>query len=84
VAGVYEFHVAGLVGPVVRSALPELSTHAGARLSVLSGTVNGPEDIDDLLQRLSDHGLVATHILIARETRWHQAGSLAHSAPRQS
>jgi hypothetical protein len=69
----YEFHVAGLIGPVVRSALPELATGVGSRDSVLSGTADGPEEVDRVLRRLGDAGLTATHIVITSNERWRPA-----------
>src|SRR5664279_3928259 len=39
---VYEFHIAGTIGPVVRSALPEFSAVLVPRFTVLTGTVPGP------------------------------------------
>lgn len=66
----YEFHVAGLIGPVVRAALPELTPHPNARHSVLTGTAPGPSEVQELLHRLTDHGLVTDHIVIARDDRW--------------
>jgi len=73
VADIYEFHVAGLIGPVVRSALPELTTGAGDRNSVLSGRADGPDDVDRVLRRLGDAGLTPTHIVISHERRWRPA-----------
>jgi hypothetical protein len=72
VAEVYEFHVAGVVGPVVRAALPELSADSQDKRSVLTGTAQSPEAVDDLLRRIGDAGLDTTHIVINREGRWHQ------------
>lgn len=69
-AHTYEFHVTGLIGPVVRAALPELTTQAVREHSVLTGTADEPHDVDTLLDKLTDHGLVADHIVIARDTRW--------------
>ena len=69
-AEVYEFHVAGVVGPVVRAALPELSADSQNRVSVLTGTAASPEVVDDLLRRISDAGLSTTHIVITRDSRW--------------
>ena len=71
-AEVYEFHVAGVIGPVVRAALPELSADSQDKLSVLTGTAQSPEAVDDLLRRITDAGLNPTHIVINREGRWHQ------------
>jgi hypothetical protein len=72
-AEVYEFHVAGVIGPVVRSALPELSADAQDKRSVLTGTAESPEAVEELLRRIGDAGLNTTHIVISREERWHQA-----------
>ena len=72
-ADIYEFHVAGLIGPVARSALPELITGPGDTNSVLSGQ-GGPDDVDDMLQRLGDAGLTTTHIVITANDRWRSGG----------
>ncbi|MET0865484.1 MAG: hypothetical protein ABWZ98_14220 [Nakamurella sp.] len=69
-AEIYEFHVTGLIGPVARSALPELTTGPGDRNSVLSGTASGPDEVDRVLRRLGDAGLTPTHIVITNERRW--------------
>jgi hypothetical protein len=70
VTDAYEFHVTGLLGPVIRSALPELTFCDVPTQSVLTGTVAGPDDVAELLRRLTDHRLIATHIVITQETRW--------------
>src|SRR5664279_6446453 len=49
---VYEFHIAGTIGPVVRSALPEFSAVLVPRFTVLTGTVPGPRDLQPLLDAL--------------------------------
>ena len=69
-AEMYEFHVTGLIGPVVESALPELTTQAAMEHSVLTGMASEPRDVQELLHKLTDHGLVADHIVIATGTRW--------------
>jgi hypothetical protein len=69
-AEVYEFHVAGVVGPVVRAALPELSADSQDKRSVLTGTAQSAEAVDELLRRIDDAGLEPTLIVINRETRW--------------
>jgi hypothetical protein len=74
-ADVYEFHVTGLIGPVVRSALPELTTGAGDRNSVLCGKADGPDDVDRVLRQLGDAGLTPSHIVISSGRRWHDPGS---------
>lgn len=66
----YEFHIAGLITPVVRSGLPELVAGTGSRDTVLTGRVDDPSDIDHLLRRLDDNELITTHVVIARRTRW--------------
>ena len=74
-AEVYEFHVAGVVGPVIRAALPELSADSQDKRSVLTGTAESPEAVDALLRRIGDAGLDTTHIVINREGRWHQSAT---------
>jgi hypothetical protein len=73
VAEVYEFHIAGLVGPVVRAALSDLTSHDGPPMSLLSGTADSPAEIDNLLRVLYEHGVCADRILLTRHDRWHQA-----------
>lgn len=70
-ADVYEFHVAGAIGPVLRSALADLATGVTGKQSVLTGTAEDPEVIDDVLRRLDACGLVPTEIRISHENRWH-------------
>jgi len=69
-ADLYEFRVAGLIGPVIRSALPELTAEPGDRHSVLTGTATNPAAVDCLLSQLRDAGLTESHILIATDQRW--------------
>ena len=69
---VYEFHIAGLISPVVRAALPELGARIGSPDTILTGGVTEPARISDLFALLDDHGLVATHIVIVRRDRWHE------------
>ena len=76
-AQMYEFHVTGLIGPVVQAALPELATQPASKHSVLTGTADAPCDVEKLLDRLTDHGLVADHIVIASDTRWQGTSSAA-------
>ena len=71
-SAVYEFHVTGLIGPVVESALPELTPHPAPKHSVLTGTAGEPRVVQELLDKLTDHGLVADHIVIAARTRWRE------------
>jgi hypothetical protein len=67
----YEFRVTGLLGPVVQSALPELTAESSARDSVLTGTAPTTAVVDELLCRLREVGLTPSHILIASDSRWH-------------
>lgn len=69
-ADVYEFHVAGAIGPVLRSALADLSADVPDRRSVLSGIADDPGVIDDVLRKLDACGLVPTEIRISHENRW--------------
>ena len=80
-AEVYEFHVTGEIGPVVRAALPELSADAQSRVSVLTGTAESAEAVDDLLRRIGNAGLKTTHILITRESRWQHSTMPTDDAP---
>ncbi len=80
-ADVYEFHVAGVIGPVVRAAMPELSADSQGRLSVLTGTAENAEAVEDLLRLISDAGLNTTHILITREGRWHATAMPGDAMP---
>jgi hypothetical protein len=49
---VCEFRIAGTIGPVVRSALPEFSAVVVPRFTVLTGTVPGPGDLQRMLDAL--------------------------------
>lgn len=96
---IYEFHVTGLIGPVVEAALPDLTSLPAPKHCVLTGTADEPMDVQTLLAKLTDHGLVADHIVIAPSTRWRDSTPLDsndfgvdlgaddsenYSAPRQS
>jgi hypothetical protein len=70
VADVYEFHVVGLLGPVLRGALADLSVDTADRESVLTGTADAPGDVAALLGRLTDAGIVTNQIRISPVTRW--------------
>ena len=59
---VYEFHIAGTIGPVVRSALPEFSAVLVPRFTVLTGTVPGPGDLQRLLDALDAHDSPAVDV----------------------
>jgi hypothetical protein len=72
-ADLYEFRVAGLIGPVIQSALPELTAEPGHRHSVLTGRATTPDAVDCLLRQLQDAGLTESHILISTDKRWQDA-----------
>jgi hypothetical protein len=93
-ADIYEFHVAGLIGPVVRSALPELTSEHDCRSTLLSGSAE-PGEVTRLLEQLRDNGLQLQHVVLSTDHRWAATGSpgqngvdqtfgAGESAPRQS
>ena len=65
---VYEFHIAGTIGPVVRSALPEFSSLLVPRFTVLTGTVPGPGDLQRLLDALEAHDSRAVDVRLTGDT----------------
>ena len=65
---VYEFHIAGTIGPVVRSALPEFSAVLVPRFTVLTGTVPGPGDLQRLLDALDAHDSPAVDVRLTGDT----------------
>lgn len=65
----YEFRVAGHLGPVTRSALPELIATDCGRGTILSGRTERTDDLDLLLRRLEEQGLVAVDVRISRRQR---------------
>lgn len=67
---IYEFHVGGLIGPVIQSALPELISTDNGHQTKLFGTAAEPADVHRLLTRLTDSGLIANHILLSNQARW--------------
>ncbi len=60
----YEFGITGTLGPVIRSCLPELSTVAETRTTVLTGSVRGPAELRGLLDLLDASGTPALEIRI--------------------
>ena len=59
---VYEFRIAGTIGPVMRSALPEFSAVVVPRFTVLTGAVPGPQDLQRLLDALDAHDSPAVDV----------------------
>jgi hypothetical protein len=72
-ADIYEFHVTGLIGPVVRSALPELTSEPDCRRTLLSGSAE-PGEVSRLLEQLRDNGLLLQHVVLSTENRWAATG----------
>jgi len=66
----YEFRVAGSVGPVIRSAMSELTTTAEHRQTVLTGATGEPADINDMLALLGRAGLIPSLIVLSDRQRW--------------
>ena len=67
-SAVYEFRIAGTIGPVVRSALPELTAVVVPRFTVLTGTVPGPQDLQRLLDALEAHDSPAVDVRLSGDT----------------
>ena len=65
-AVVYEFHIAGTVGPLARVALPGLTAATAPRFTVLTGTVDRRGDLHRLLHALDTHGTPATDLRVTR------------------
>ena len=65
---IYEFRVAGEIGPVIRSAVPELIAQPTECSCVLSGSVDEPDDLRRLLDHLAELHLVEAEIRIHRAT----------------
>ena len=65
---VYEFRIAGTIGPVMRSALPEFSAVVVPRFTVLTGAVPGPQDLQRLLDALDAHASPAVDVRLTGDT----------------
>ena len=65
-ADVYEFRIRGRIGPVVRSAFPELETTCAVPGTRLNGRGGDAAEVCELLHRLDDEGLIATDVLMTR------------------
>ena len=64
-AAIYEFQVAGQIGPVIRSALPEMRTFEESSGRRLRGTATERGDIDRLLELIRTLDLVVQRLHIA-------------------
>jgi hypothetical protein len=56
VPALYEIHVAGRIGPLVRAALSELTASVAPTFTVLTGSVHRLDDLQRLLDSLAEHG----------------------------
>lgn len=78
-AAIYEFHVAGRVGSVIRSALPEMQTFEQRAGRTLHGTAAERQEIDRLLELIQTFNLIVQrlqiHVVPDTPRRWPMAGS---------
>lgn len=63
-AAIYEFHVTGLVGPVIRSALPEMEAFEQRSGRTLHGTAAERREIDRLLELIQTFNLIVQRLQI--------------------
>lgn len=64
VTAIYEIHVAGQVGSITRSALPEMRTFEQQSRRVLHGTAAQRGEIDRLLELIQTMNLIVEELLI--------------------
>ena len=60
----YEIHVAGPIGPVVASALPEFTATVVPTVTVLGGTVACPDDLSSVVDLLTAHGFAPVELRV--------------------
>jgi len=65
VPDVYEFEITGTVGPLIASCLPGFDVVAESAWTVLTGTVDGPDDLRRMLDLLDAQGIPALDIRIS-------------------
>lgn len=63
---VYEFRVSGRLGPVLRSALPELSAATAGSSTIITGCLREAAEIEALLHQLSQFGATITVIHLSK------------------
>lgn len=63
-AAIYEFHVAGRVGSVIRSALPEMEAFEQRSGRTLHGTAAERREIDRLLELIQTFNLIVQRLQI--------------------
>ena len=69
VGGVYEFRIAGTVGPLTRAAFSEFESVVIPRFTVLTGTCSGPDELRRLLAVLETQGPSATAVRVITGNR---------------
>ena len=62
---IYDFSIAGTIGPLFASCLPGLRTVAESEWTVMTGSVAGPDDLHRVLDLLDAHGMPPLDIRIA-------------------
>lgn len=65
---VYEFLIAGTVGPLSRAAVPGFDAVVIPRFTVLTGRCHGPDELQRLLAALENNGSPATAVRVIPET----------------
>jgi hypothetical protein len=61
---VYEFLIAGTVGPLTRAAIPGFDAVVIPRFTILTGRCRGPDELQRLLTALDDNGSPATAVRV--------------------
>lgn len=60
----YELGITGTIGPLIRTSLPGFTTVAETSWTVLTGSVDGPDDLRRVLDLLDAHGTPALDVRI--------------------
>ena len=60
----YEIQVAGPIGPVVASALPEFTAMVVPTVTVLGGTVACPDELRSVVDLLTAHGFAPVELRV--------------------
>ena len=60
----YEIQVAGPIGPVVASALPEFTATVVPTVTVLGGTVACPDELRSVVDLLTAHGFAPVELRV--------------------
>jgi hypothetical protein len=74
VSELYEFRIAGTIGPTVQACLGRLSTIAESADTVLLGVARDPDDLNRLLTLLDAKGAPALDLWITAEAAPAQSG----------